>query len=102
MAETSRVQQVATLLPHQWRKAFVRFVETGEAEKPFLEFLENDDEAQSAVEVMFKETAAAFERLGALLHSRKGPALSPGDKMPDGTVYAGVSPDTRKPMYTTP
>jgi hypothetical protein len=25
-----------------------------------------------------------------------------GDKMPDGTVYAGISPDTSKPMYTTP
>ena len=25
-----------------------------------------------------------------------------GDKMPDGTVYAGLSPDTNKPMYTTP
>jgi hypothetical protein len=26
----------------------------------------------------------------------------PGDKMTDGTVYAGTSPDTGKPMYTTP
>ena len=26
----------------------------------------------------------------------------PGDKMPDGTIYAGISPDTGKPMYTTP
>jgi hypothetical protein len=25
-----------------------------------------------------------------------------GEVMPDGTVYAGVSPDTFKPMYTTP
>jgi uncharacterized protein DUF1566 len=25
-----------------------------------------------------------------------------GDKMPDGTIYAGASPDTGKPMYTTP
>lgn len=25
-----------------------------------------------------------------------------GDRMPDGTVYAGISPDTSKPMYTTP
>jgi Protein of unknown function (DUF1566) len=28
--------------------------------------------------------------------------LKPGDHMPDGTVYAGISPDTHKPMYTTP
>jgi hypothetical protein len=25
-----------------------------------------------------------------------------GDRMPDGTVYAGISPDTNKPMFTTP
>lgn len=27
---------------------------------------------------------------------------SPGDRMPDGSVYAGVSPDTGKPMYAMP
>src|ERR1017187_613806 len=26
----------------------------------------------------------------------------PGDRMPDGTVYAGISPDTHKPMYAMP
>jgi hypothetical protein len=25
-----------------------------------------------------------------------------GDRMPDGTVFAGISPDTDKPMYVTP
>jgi hypothetical protein len=25
-----------------------------------------------------------------------------GGKLPDGTVFAGISPDTNKPMYTTP
>jgi hypothetical protein len=25
-----------------------------------------------------------------------------GDKMPDGTIYAGISPDTKKAMYATP
>lgn len=28
--------------------------------------------------------------------------LEPGDVMDDGTVYAGASPDTGMPMYTTP
>jgi hypothetical protein len=28
--------------------------------------------------------------------------LKIGEKMPDGTVYAGISPDTGKAMYTTP
>src|SRR5881227_3205499 len=26
----------------------------------------------------------------------------PGDWMEDGTIYAGISPDTHQPMYTTP
>jgi hypothetical protein len=32
------------------------------------------------------------------------PATAPniGEKMPDGTIYAGISPDTHKPMYATP
>jgi hypothetical protein len=25
-----------------------------------------------------------------------------GDKMPDGTIFAGISPETNKPMYATP
>jgi hypothetical protein len=29
-------------------------------------------------------------------------APAPGDKMPDGTVFAGISPDTNKRMYATP
>ncbi len=27
--------------------------------------------------------------------------VSVDDKMPDGTIYAGISPDTHKPIYTT-
>ncbi|HYW44393.1 MAG TPA: hypothetical protein VE959_16140 [Bryobacteraceae bacterium] len=25
-----------------------------------------------------------------------------GEKMPDGTVFAGISPETNQPMYATP
>ncbi len=34
---------------------------------------------------------------GTVLAFRK-----PGDRMADGTIYAGISPDTHKAMYTTP
>src|SRR5438128_1884955 len=30
-----------------------------------------------------------------------GRNLNAGDRMPDGTVYAGISPDTHERMYTT-
>jgi hypothetical protein len=36
----------------------------------------------------------------AVANDRAAP--SPGDTMPDGTIYAGISPDTQKAMYTTP
>jgi hypothetical protein len=32
----------------------------------------------------------------------RGHAPNIGDRMQDGTVYAGISPDTGKAMYTTP
>ena len=28
--------------------------------------------------------------------------LAVGDKMPDGTIFAGISPDTHQPMYAVP
>jgi hypothetical protein len=28
--------------------------------------------------------------------------LKPGDRMKDGTIYSGLSPDRGQPMYTTP
>src|ERR1039457_3929600 len=31
-----------------------------------------------------------------------GTELKIGDAMPDGSIYAGTSPDSNKPMYTTP
>jgi hypothetical protein len=34
--------------------------------------------------------------------SNQSSGASVGDKMPDGTVFAGISPDTNKPMYATP
>ena len=71
MAEQSRKEELAASLPEEWRAAFCRFVETGEAEKAFLDFLDSDNAAQAAVEIAFNEQAAALERLGAMLHSSK-------------------------------
>ena len=103
MVEHTRVEALAETLPPEWRAAFVHFVETGDAEKSFLEFIERDKTAQAAVETMFNETAAAFEKLGAALHSASIPAvMKAGDKMPDGTIYAGISPETGKKMYAMP
>ena len=54
---------------------------------------------------MSKEMFVA--KLAATLHAGgqvQAPPAEPtiGDRMPDGTVFAGISPDTHKPMYTIP
>ena len=36
------------------------------------------------------------------LESARKEDIQVGDKMPDGTIYAGISPDTGKAMYATP
>jgi uncharacterized protein DUF1566 len=52
--------------------------------------------ASKAVEAI----AAATLEAGGLNMASATPKI--GDKMYDGTIYAGVSPDTGKPMYATP
>lgn len=47
-----------------------------------------------------KPSEAHASALEAPANTNQAPA--PGDKMPDGTVFAGISPDTNKPMYVTP
>jgi hypothetical protein len=44
--------------------------------------------------------AMALSPYGISAAPETGPAI--GDKVADGTVYAGTSPDTNKPLYTTP
>jgi hypothetical protein len=39
---------------------------------------------------------------GVIVEDLVPAALKPGDRMQDGTVYAGISPETGKAMYTTP
>jgi len=47
-----------------------------------------------------RDVTGEAARPKAPANTNKAPA--PGDKMPDGTVFAGISPDTNKPMYATP
>jgi hypothetical protein len=57
-----------------------------------------------------RTSAAALEMAAATLQAggfdaaeaNKPKPVEIGDKMPDGTVYAGLSPETGKPMYVTP
>jgi hypothetical protein len=47
----------------RWRDAFRRFVETGEAETAFLDYLDHDPVGQHAAERAFNEQAASLEGL---------------------------------------
>lgn len=47
----------------EWQAAFVRFVETGEAEEDFLNYLNSDEGAQQAVEAAFSAQAEAFQSM---------------------------------------
>ncbi len=58
--------KLETLLTHiqpQWKGEFIRFVETGEASEGFLDYLDQDPNAQQSVEMAFKAQASAFENL---------------------------------------
>ena len=44
---------------------------------------------------------AATPKVAANTNRPPGPCEF-GYRMPDGTIYAGISPDTKKPMYATP
>ena len=56
-------RDLAARLPNRWREDFLRFVKTGEAEEPFLEYLDRDPSGQKAVQAAFAEQASAFKRM---------------------------------------
>jgi restriction endonuclease Mrr len=55
----------------EWHTEFQQFIETGDAEEVFLDYLNQDSAAQDAVEKAFNRQAAQFERLAAELKKRK-------------------------------
>jgi hypothetical protein len=62
--------ETKALLTHikpEWHNAFSQFVETGEASDDFLVYLDQDANAQQAVEKAFKAQATAFENLAGEL-----------------------------------
>lgn len=56
-----------THIKPEWQNAFTQFVETGEASDDFLIYLDQDANAQQAVEKAFKAQASAFENLAGEL-----------------------------------
>ena len=76
----------------RWHQAFLTFVETGEAEADFLEYLDNDPDAQKAVDEAFTAQAAAFEDFAQALKTAE--PLSPDKAVREhhtATVSAAVA-----------
>jgi hypothetical protein len=55
----------------EWRGAFSAFVESGESSDAFLRYLDHSQEAQEAVEIAFREQAAAFDEAVKALRGGK-------------------------------
>jgi hypothetical protein len=58
------------------QREFLHFVQTGEAKEEFLTYLDNDNEAQQAVEMTFNAQAEAFQGLAEELKSSPPSSIS--------------------------
>lgn len=68
----------------EWRAAFARFVETGDAEEDFLNYLNSDEEAQQAVETAFNAQAEAFQNMADEFKKNETPRdVQNEDSLPD-------------------
>ena len=65
------LNQLLELVKPEWHKAFLRFIDTGEAEETFLNYLNQDEHGQKAVEMAFDAQASAFEGLAKELTADK-------------------------------
>ena len=61
------MDDILGLVDPAWQAAFLRFVETGEADPAFMEFLGRDRPCQEAVEKVFLAQAEAFQRFARAL-----------------------------------
>lgn len=86
------------LIEPKWRAAFARFVETGEAEEEFLDYLNSNPEAQAAVERAFSKQAAALEELAGAMSA----ALSGAPTSPAASASGAPSLVRRSMSYLTP
>jgi hypothetical protein len=78
----------------EWHSEFVSFVETGEANEAFLAYLDQNENAQLAVEGAFKRQAAKFEELATELKRRQVQS-SPTDGHAGSAASATSNTSTR-------
>lgn len=64
-----KLDELAKLVNPHWQGAFLRFIESGEAEEDFLAYLDQDEDCQKAVDLAFTAQAATFEDFARALSS---------------------------------
>jgi predicted NBD/HSP70 family sugar kinase len=70
-ARTVELDKLLKLVKPEWHKAFLRFIDTGEADEAFMKYMNGDPQAQGAVEMAFDAQAKAFEGLATELSSQR-------------------------------
>lgn len=86
--QNSYVVDLMDSVAPEWHIEFRQFIETGEAQEAFLEYLNQNTAAQDAVEKAFNYQAAQFERLAAELKKRQEPKAS---ESPSSVVRSSTS-----------
>jgi hypothetical protein len=85
-----KLESLVQLVKPEWREAFMRFIETGEADEDFLRHLDTDPDTQRAVDSAFTAHANALEGLAKVLSAGDVDAARP---RPAGTRTAQASDD---------
>ncbi len=83
-----KLEELVDRVAPEWRSAFVRFIETGDADETFLDYLDRDKEMQEAVELAFTAQSQALEGLAHALQGsdtllRSGEAQAPAAQTAD-------------------
>jgi hypothetical protein len=86
------IEELALRVDERWRDAFIEFVQTGEADKPFLDYLDSSPQAQEAVEAVFTAQAATLENLAAALRTTVAETAEPATVTP-GQVASQLADD---------
>ena len=85
------------LVTEKWQDAFTQFIQTGEANDEFLNYLDNDKKAQEAVEMAFTEQAKGFQNLAEELKTKGNVPLGRAGAAGDISIrIAGALAETLK------
>jgi hypothetical protein len=64
-----KIEQILNLISPEWREEFLRFIESGEADQRFLDYIDSDEKCQEAVDLAVSAQAESFEGLAAALQA---------------------------------